>query len=86
VLQRREQSFAGQVIFFGAVPGDLEAVAGHFDSELPAAGYSVGRGDAESDEREKLFTGKSVRGGWRLNTISNCAEAVGLTLVIIRET
>jgi len=86
VLQRREQSFAGQAIFVGAVPGDLDGAAEHFDSELPVAGYSVGRGDAETNEREKLFTGKSVRGGWRLNTIPNCAGAVGLTLVIIRQT
>ena len=33
---------------------------------------------------ESLFTGKEVRGGWRVNEIPDCEGASKLTLVVIR--
>jgi hypothetical protein len=84
VLRRKEKPFPGQVVIRGAVPGDLDGAGAFFEGELEDAGYRVGRNDAEPGEREALFTRGPLRGGWRVNSIPDCA-AVSLTLVVIRQ-
>jgi hypothetical protein len=84
VLRRQERPFPGQVVIRGAVPGDLDDAGSFFEGELEDAGYRVGRNDAEPGEREALFTRGALRGGWRVNSIPDCA-AVTLTLVMIRQ-
>jgi hypothetical protein len=84
VLRRQERPFPGQVVIRGAVPGELDDAGSFFDGELEDAGYRVGRNDAEPGEREALFTRGAIRGGWRVNSIPDCA-AVTLTLVVIRQ-
>jgi hypothetical protein len=76
--------FEGQAVIEGAVPGGLDDAAEFFDDELEDAGYAAGRRDSEPGEVESLFTGKSLRGGWRVNDIPNCDGASKLTLVLIR--
>jgi hypothetical protein len=76
--------FEGQGVIEGAVPGGLDAAAEFFGDELEDAGYAAGRRDSEPGEVESLFTGKSLRGGWRVNDIPNCEGASKLTLVLIR--
>jgi hypothetical protein len=76
--------FEGQGVIEGAVPGGLDAAAEFFGDELEDAGYAAGRRDSEPGEVESLFTGKSLRGGWRVNVIPNCEGASRLTLVLIR--
>ena len=68
----------------GAVPGGLDDAAAFFGDELEDAGYAAGRRDAEPGEVESLFTGKALRGGWRVNEIPDCEGASKLTLVVIR--
>jgi hypothetical protein len=85
VVTQEQQPFEGQVVVRGFVPGELGAAADFFRGELPDAGYELGRGDAEPGEAESLFTGEGVRGGWRVNAIPNCAGAVRLLLVFVRQ-
>jgi hypothetical protein len=83
-LTHSRTPFEGQGVIEGAVPGGLEDSAAFFDDELEDAGYAAGRRDAEPGEVESLFTGKDLRGGWRVNTIPDCEGASKLTLVLIR--
>jgi hypothetical protein len=76
--------FEGQSVIEGAVPGGLEDAAAFFGDELEDAGYAAGRRDSEAGEVESLFTGKEVRGGWRVNAIPDCEGASKLTLILIR--
>jgi hypothetical protein len=76
--------FEGQAVIEGAVPGGLEDVAAFFGDELEDAGYAAGRGESEAGEMEALFTGREVRGGWRVNDIPGCKGASKLTLVLFR--
>jgi hypothetical protein len=76
--------FEGQGVIEGAVPGGLEDSAAFFGDELEDAGYAVGRGESEPGEMESLFTGKQLRGGWRVNEIPDCEGASKLTLVLFR--
>ena len=85
VLRSVQRPFPGQLIVRGAVPDDIGGAASFFESELPDAGYRLGRGDAEPGERESLFTGDEVRGGWRVNKIPRCDGAVTVTVVVIRQ-
>jgi hypothetical protein len=85
-LHAQERPYPDQVVVRGAVPAGLDDAASFFEDELPDAGYRVGRGDAEPNEREALFTGNGIRGGWRVRAIPACDGAVALTLVVIRLT
>jgi hypothetical protein len=77
--------YPGQLLIGGVIPAELGDAAGFFGSELPAAGYEVGRGDAEQGESEAPFTGNGVRGKWKVNSIADCPSAVRLTLVLIEQ-
>jgi len=83
-LTASKTPFEGQGVIEGAVPGSIDDAAAFFDDELEDAGYAAGRGDSEPGEAESLFTGKELRGGWRVNEIPNCEGASKLTLVVIR--
>jgi hypothetical protein len=76
--------FEGQAVIEGAVPGGLQDAAAFFGDELEDAGYAAGRRDSEAGEVESLFTGKKLRGGWRVNEIPDCKGASKLTIVLIR--
>jgi hypothetical protein len=83
-LTTSKMPFEGQGVIEGAVPGGLEDAAAFFDDELEDAGYAAGRRDSEPGEVESLFTGRELRGGWRVNDIPGCEGASKLTLVVIR--
>ena len=83
-LHAAERPYEDQVVVHGAVPGGLDEAASFFEDELSDAGYRLGRGDAEPNERESLFTGNGIRGGWRVRAIPACEGAVSLTLIVIR--
>lgn len=83
-LTASKTPFEGQGVIEGSVPGGLEDAAAFFDDELEDAGYASGRRDSEPGEVESLFTGKELRGGWRVNDIPDCEGASKLTLVVIR--
>jgi hypothetical protein len=73
----------GQLRIGGVIPADIQQAAEFFADELPRAGYELGRGDSEQGEAEAPFTGRGVRGEWKVNGILNCSNAVTLTLVVI---
>ncbi|MBA3330860.1 MAG: hypothetical protein H0T39_08335 [Actinobacteria bacterium] len=86
VLTSSKAPHAGQLILGGIVPGELGDAADFFAGELPPRGYRLGRGDAEAGEEEAPFTGRGVRGRWRVSAIGGCPGAVTMTLVLIRQT
>jgi hypothetical protein len=77
--------YPGQLLVGAVIPAELADAAGFFGDELPAAGYEVGRGDAEQGESEAPFTGHGVRGKWKVNSMADCPGAVRLTLVLIEQ-
>ena len=85
VLRAAQRPFPGQLIVRGVAPAGIDAAASFFEDELPDAGYRLGRGDAEAGERESLFTGDGLRGGWRVNRIPDCDGAVTVTVGVIRQ-
>ncbi len=85
ILTSAQTPFPGQLVLRGVIPAELGDAASFFRDELPGAGYEVGRGDSERGEVEALFTGEGLRGGWRVNAIARCPEAVGLVLVIVQQ-
>lgn len=84
VFRIEQRPFPGQVVLRGAAPLDLDGAASFFERELGKAGYQVGRQDSERGEREALFSGEGLRGGYRANAIPEC-EAVQVTIVLIRQ-
>lgn len=81
---KREAPFEGQTVATGVAPGTLEDLADFYTRELEDAGYSTGGLEAEPGEKEGIFTGKGIRGGWRVNALQRCEGASRLTLVVIR--
>ena len=85
VLTHAEADEVGQIVMNGFAPGDIPAVAGFFEDELPPRGYRIGRGDAEEFEKEAPFTGRGFRGHWRVFGSPECREAVRVLVILIRQ-
>lgn len=68
----------------GVAPGSIDDLKSFFEEEIESAGYSAGRTEAEATEREAVFTGNGIRGGWRVNPVAGCEGASKVTLVVIR--
>ena len=49
-------------------------------TELPKAGYSLGKGDAEADEADAPFSKGDLHGSFRLSAQSSCGVTVTLTV------
>jgi hypothetical protein len=85
VITSSATPYPGQILIGGVIPFDIQKAAKFFVDELPRAGYQLGRGDSEQGEAEAPFTGRGVRGKWRVNGILDCPNAVTLTLVVIEQ-
>lgn len=48
--------------------------------QLPAAGYTLGQGDSESDEADAPFSKGAVQGSFRLSATQPCTTTVTLTI------
>jgi hypothetical protein len=75
---------AGTTLVTGVIDRGLRAAVEFYVTDLPAAGYQNGRGDAEMAEAEALFSGNGVIGKWKLNAIPDCPDAVTLALFVKR--
>jgi hypothetical protein len=71
---------AGDTVFVGLVPGDLEAARDFFNEQLPTRGYKLGEGDAEEHEAETEFEGHGVDGRLKLHDVSGCDGALTLEI------
>lgn len=85
VITSSATPYPGQLLIGAVIPGELGDTASFFSTQLPAAGYEVGRGDSEQGESEAPFTGNGFRGKWKVNGIADCPGAVTLTLVLIEQ-
>ena len=78
VIDKSRMDAAGNAVFEGYVPGDLEAVRDYYNEQLPKSGYDLGEGDAEEHEAETEFDGHGVEGRLKLHDISDCDGALTL--------
>ncbi len=61
---------------------ELKEATRFFVQKLPAAGFKLGRGDAEQSEAEARFGGRGVIGLFKLRTVEDCPRALELTIKI----
>jgi hypothetical protein len=66
----------------GTAAGSLDEVRDFFQTQLPAAGYELGEGDAEEHEAETEFEGKGVRGKLKIRDNTGCDGRVSLDLAV----
>lgn len=78
VLDESRMDAAGNTVFSGFVPGDLDAARDYFKEQLPKRDYVLGEGDSEEHEAETDFKGHGVDGHLKLNELSGCDGAVRL--------
>jgi len=64
----------------GRTPLSLRDGARFILKQLPAAGYSLGKGDSEADEADAPFSKGAVQGSFRLSATQPCSTTVTLTI------
>jgi hypothetical protein len=64
----------------GFAPLSFSDAVRYFREDFVGRGYALGSGDAEMDEAEADFSGRGVRGRWRVNAIQGCADATVITV------
>jgi hypothetical protein len=82
VLDGTRKDAAGNTVYQGFVPGDIDAAKDYFERELPKHGYTLGEGDSEEDEAEADFTGHGGDGHFKLSAESDCDGALRLEVAL----
>ena len=82
VLDKTRKDAAGNTIYAGVVPGDVAPMRDFYKAELPKHGYTLGKGDSESEEAEADFTGHGADGHFKLRDISGCNGALTLEVAL----
>jgi hypothetical protein len=72
----------GARVVRGHVSGSLGAARDFFAKRLPAGGFELGAGDAETYEAETDFAGHGVRGHLKLNTSFDCPGTVDVAVAL----
>lgn len=80
-LERREAKY-GYEIYSGYVPGAINPVRDFLVSRLPAAGFRLGPGDAESAEAEAAYRGHGVHGRWKVRALPACPGALAVQIAV----
>ena len=70
------------IVLDGFVPMELPKATRFFLQKLTAAGFRLGRGEAERGEAEDRFFGKGVIGSFRLRSIEQCPGALQLMITV----
>ncbi len=84
VLTTARVTIGGGAYVDGYAPGSLAQNAQFFSEALPAAGYALGRGDAETNmEAESTFIGNGVTGRWIVASLVNCPDAVAIAVATV---
>jgi hypothetical protein len=66
----------------GLIPMELPKATRFFLQNLTAAGYRLGRGEAERGEAEDRFFGNGVIGFFRLRSMRDCPGALELAITV----
>ena len=82
VVSGTRKDAAGNTVFLGSIPGDLDAVRDYFRAELPKRGYTLGEGDAEEHEAETEFSGHGIEAHLKLHDVEDCDGVVTLELAV----
>lgn len=83
LIDRREAKY-GYEIYSGYVPGAINPVRDFLVSRLPAAGFRLGAGDAESAEAEAGYSGHGVHGRWKVRALTACPGALTIQIALKR--
>jgi hypothetical protein len=70
------------IVVEGFIPTELPQATRFFLQSLTAAGYRLGRGEADRDEAEDRFMGNGIVGLFRLRTIRDCQGALELAITV----
>lgn len=68
------------LVLQGFIPMELREATRFFVQKLPAAGFQLGRGEAERHEAEARFGDAGVIGLFKLRSIEDCPGALELTI------
>jgi hypothetical protein len=66
----------------GMVPMELIEAIRFFLQKFPAAGFQLGRGEAEQGEADAPFRGNGVMGGFKLRTAHDCPGWLELVISV----
>ena len=84
VLTTARTTIGGGAYVDGYAPGTLAQNAQFFTDALPANGYTLGQGDAETNmEAESTFIGNGVTGRWIVAALVGCENAVAIAIATI---
>ena len=70
------------IVLEGFIPMELPQATRFFLQNLTAAGYRLGRGEAEQGEAEDRFVGNGIIGFFRLRSIRDCPGALQLVITM----
>jgi len=70
------------IVLEGLFPMELPKATRFFMQSLSAAGYRLGRGEAERGEAEDRFVGNGMIGFFRLRSMRDCPGALQLAITV----
>jgi hypothetical protein len=82
VIDRTRKDVAGNTVYGGYVPGDIEATRDWYEENLPKNGYEVREGDSEEHEAEAEFEGHGVEARYKVRDVADCDGALSLEVAI----
>jgi hypothetical protein len=82
VIDRTRKDVAGNTVYGGYVPGDVEATRDWYEEHLPKSGYEVKEGDSEEHEAEAEFEGGGAEARYKVRDIPDCDGALSLEVAI----
>jgi hypothetical protein len=81
IVQADEPAGGGSRITFVA-PIEVDALGAFLEAGLPAAGLSIGGGEAEADELESKFSGAGLDGLLTAREIEGCPGVLSVQVVV----
>lgn len=82
VIDRTRKDVAGNTIYGGYVPGEIEATRDWYEENLPKSGYEVKEGDSEEHEAEAEFEGHGVEARYKVRDVADCDGALSLEVAV----
>ncbi|XSG73688.1 hypothetical protein ACP8Y2_16030 [Herpetosiphon llansteffanensis] len=81
-IKGRYEKDTGPITFIGGVVGEPDAIAAFFESELPAAGFSIDYVDTQTGQSHGIFSKDGQRFEWNLVMQTHCPGIAALQLLI----